>query len=188
VLVGGSVGGGASDADMNSSRRLDDYLTGASTMTKRTNRSVWGLAGVLGIAVVLLGWASVPYVGQRLPITRPYVWVRVSRAVVSVDGMPTRSPVYRSCDGHLLLWDLGYVFFPEDGDVVPVPEGSFLDDMPETNHILATCNFALVTDDHYCPGVLCDGGVENRYSHAIVRRGYIEFPDGGQLARVRVNL
>jgi hypothetical protein len=132
------------------------------------------------LAVVLLGGASVPY-----------VWLRLPSAVVSLDGKPTALPVYRSFDGHLLVWTRGpgdetYVIDPARGDVAPVSYQSLLDDQTEVNHFLVSACFALVMDDYYHPLPVLNYYEGDR--HAIVHPGYVEFKPDSLSPRVRVKL
>ena len=134
-------------------------------MKKRTNRTAWWLSAIL--AVVLLGAVSVPYVWWRLP-----------GAVVSLDGRPTTLPVYRSCDGQLLLWtsettNAPFVIDPAGNDVAPVGYQPLLGDLTETNHFFVTANFALIMDDGYRPGAVRAYYEGSR--HATVREGHVEF-------------
>lgn len=145
-------------------------------------RAVRGLAGALGVALV--GWASVPYVGQRLPLLRPHIWVRVPQAVVSLDGKPTDCTVYRSYDGNLLLWMYQpVVLFPAAGAIQPVLAGLGLPDMDGGDphsfvHVLICGRFALVEEDAY----RCAFGEDNEDGapHAILRPGYVEFNPAGE--------
>jgi hypothetical protein len=144
------------------------------TKKRVTQGLAWGLTGVL--AVVLLGWVSLPYTGQWLPFTRPYVWLRLPRAVVSINGKPSACRVYRSFDGRLLLPDSQSIINPAMGDVEDFDVGPLSDDTG-VNHFIVRNRFALVMDAYYRPGVdypLSDVCHEPA-PHVIVRPRSVEF-------------
>lgn len=146
-------------------------------MHKLTNdRMKWGRLGFLAGALLLLLAVAWPY---------PYLWLRLPRAVVSLDGRPTaRAAVYRSLDGQLLVWfkepstETIWIIGHSKGDI-RAPNGSSL---------LVTPRFALSKERRPMGVYALDNKADlGGNPPPAYRPGYVEFT-GTSDRRVRVRL